>query len=70
MITYEFDCPVRERFEADFEFGSDVPASAPCPVMLYEGDEDDAGEIPDDSVVLCGEDSLRILSLPSAVFIR
>ncbi|KKM90269.1 hypothetical protein LCGC14_1240290 [marine sediment metagenome] len=67
MITYEFNCPVHERFEVDLEFGSDVPVSALCPVMLYEYGEDDTEESYEVSVVLCGEDSPRIISLPTVI---
>ncbi len=66
MPNYAFNCEVHEEFyelmsfsEVDARGG--VPKSMPCPVILYEGDEDDAGEIKPDSVVLCGEDSAFVL---------
>ncbi|KKM72388.1 hypothetical protein LCGC14_1420980 [marine sediment metagenome] len=69
MITYEFECEVHGRFEVVYAFG-DLPLSAPCPVMLYEGDEGDDGTIQPETEVLCNEDSVRVLSPPSAVFIK
>ena len=69
MPRYGYRCPVHEEFSEWLEFREvdergGVPQSMPCPVVLYEGDENDAGEIDSESVVLCGEDSPLVLGVP------
>ena len=73
MPIYVYRCPVKSHGEFDVSMTSypdEVPKTAPCPVMLYEGDEGDDGTIQPETEVLCNEDSVRVLSPPSAVFIK
>lgn len=60
MPFHEFDCPEHETVTIKLPAGEATGDFRPCPVVLYEGDEDDAGEISPESVVLCGEESRHI----------
>ncbi len=66
MPFYAFRCDVHDEFDVQLTYAEvdergGVPQSMPCPALLYEGDEDDAGEIRPDTVVLCNEDSPLVL---------
>lgn len=71
MPWHEFDCPVHGIVTVKLPIGEATGDFRPCPVVLYEGDKDDAGEIDPESVVLCGEDSGHVFPIvPKTLFDR
>ncbi len=71
MPTYTYKCPVHGELDVPMiSYPDEVPKTAPCPVMLYEGDEGDDGEIQPETEVLCNEDSEYVIKPIAAAIVE